>query len=364
MCRQFKDQMTPMERAIALSKNKDVDRMICNPNLSNGIARILGCKISKFNSSSKVLADAVIATHERFGGDGAKVFTDLFLIPEALGAQMKYPEDGTVDFLKPALEKAEDISFLEPVNPLKDKRLPVHLDAMKIVQEKIGNQVPCVALIAGPFTSAFFLVGVEKMTKMMLKNPNLVHKLCELTTESFIRFANESIKQGVGISIAEPMSSCTVVSPKHFREFSKPYLKKCIDFLKNNGKSTSVHICGKTQGIWNDIVEIGFSSLSIDNVANLEDCKNQIGEKIKIMGNVDPSSIMYAGTEEDVRIATLNCALQGFDSKMGYGIMPGCGLPVETPIKNIDAMLDTAREIGWPVTREKIELLMKTKRYK
>ena len=74
------------------------------------------------------------------------------------------------------------------------------------------------------------------------KDPESVHKLCEISLENCIRFADATIKQGIGISIAEPMSSCTVVSPKHFREFSKPYLKRFIDFIKSKGSGASIHM--------------------------------------------------------------------------------------------------------------------------
>lgn len=359
----FKDQMTPMERAVALSKGQPIDRIQCNPNLSNGIARISGCKISEFNHSSRALADAVIATHRRFGGDGAKVFTDLFLISEAMGAKMKFPEDDTVDLLEPAIKDVSEISKLEPINPYKDGRLPIHIEAMKYVYDEIGMEVPCSALLVGPFTSAFFLIGVEKMTKMMLKDPESVHKLCEISLESCIRFAEAAIAQGVSISIAEPMSSCTVVSPKHFKGFSAPYIKRFVDFIKSKGVGTSIHICGKTEGIWSDLVELGVGAISIDNVADLKKCVETVGDKVKIMGNVDPSSVMYAGTREEVRRATIKCVQDGYKSAKGYGIMSGCGLPVETPIENIDAMLDAAREIGWPITDEKLEELLSSERY-
>lgn len=359
----LKDQMTPLERAKALAKGEPVDRIQCNPNLSNGIARVSGCKISEFNHSARALADAVIATHRRFGGDGAKVFTDLFILSEAMGAKMKFPDDNTADLLEPAINDISEISRLEPVNPYKDARLPIHIEAMKIVHDKIGQEVPCSALIVGPFTSAFFLMGVEKMTKLLIKDPEAVHKLCEISLESCIRFTEAALSQGVGISIAEPMSSCTVVSPKHFRKYAAPYLKTFVDFIKSKQGGASIHICGKTDGIWTDLADMGINALSIDNVVDLKKCVDTVGDRMKIMGNIDPSSIMYAGTREEVRKAVIECVQQGWKCKKGYGIMPGCGLPVETPLENIDEMMDTAREIGWPITDEKLEKLLSFKRY-
>lgn len=355
----FKDKMTPMERAIAISQGNTIDRIQCNPNLSNGIARVAGLKISEFNHSSKALSHAVIETHKRFGGDGAKIFTDLFIISEAMGAKMKYPEDNTVDLLEPAIKSIDELSKLTPVNPLKDGRLPIHIEAMKIVKDSIGSEVPCSAAIVGPFTNACFLIGVQEMTKLMIRNPEAVHKLCKISLDSCISFVKESLKQGVGISICEPMASSTVISPTHFRKYCTPYMEQLVNFIKDKGSTPSVHICGKTDPIWQDIVDLGFSAFSIDNVVSLSKCKETIGNQIKIMGNVDPSTVMYSGTPNEVKVATLICIRDGYDSPKGYSVMSGCGLPVETPMDNIHAMLDVTRELGWPIDPEKIDFLIK-----
>lgn len=353
-----RDQMTPLERAKAMAKGESVDRIQCNPNLSCGIARVNGRKISELNKDPKALASSVIATYRTFGLDSAKVFTDLFILAEAMGAKVKFPEDDTPDFLEPAITKVSQIKTLEPLNPYKDGRLPVHIEAMKYVYDEIGEEVPCSALVVGPFTSAFFLIGVENLIKLMLRNPEAVHALCEISLQSCINFADAIIAQGMTPGIAEPMSSCTVVSPKHFREFAKPYIKRFVDHLKANNKGVSIHICGKTDAIFEDLVDIGIQSFSIDNVVDLKKCVDQVGDRMKIAGNVDPSNIMYLGSTEDVRSETLKCVKAGFESPKGYMIMPGCGLPVETPIENIHAMMETAREIGWPVTHEKLDALL------
>ena len=88
----YPDKMTPIERATAKAKGEPIDRIACNPNIGNGMARIAGYKISQFNDDPEALADAIIKTYRRFGADGARVFTDLFLISEAMGAEVRKPE--------------------------------------------------------------------------------------------------------------------------------------------------------------------------------------------------------------------------------------------------------------------------------
>ncbi|MDF2928414.1 MAG: uroporphyrinogen decarboxylase [Anaerospora sp.] len=72
------------------------------------------------------------------------------------------------------------------------------------------------------------------------------------------------------------------------------------------------------------------------------------------MGNVDPGGIMYSGSPQDVRLKTLEGILEAYDSPKGYVVMSGCSLPVETPLENIQMMMDTVREVGYPVCPEHV----------
>jgi len=351
----FKDKMTPLERGAAIARGQEVDRLPCNPNVANGVARVYGCKISEFNTCAKTMANAQIASYKKFGYDGVRIFTDLFPWAEAMGAKVIFPEDNTADLEEPAISDVSQIDSLQPANPYKDGRLPVHIDAMKYLVEELGGEVGCAGGLVGPFTNAFFLIGIEKMLRLFFKNPEAVHKLCEVSLETCIRYADAIIEAGLTPTISEPMSSCTVVNPRHFREFAVPYLGRLVNHIASKGKPVTMHICGKTDKIWEDVVGLGVAGFSIDNVVDLKDCKERVGDRVKILGHVDPTTIMYSGTPLDVRSAVARCVLDAADSPKGYVVMSGCSLPIETPFENITAMMDAVREIGYPIDYSRVE---------
>lgn len=353
-----KDQMTPAERGQAIASGGDADRLPCNPNIANGVARIYGCKISEFNTNPRAIAEAQMASYECFGSDSLRVFTDLFTLCEAMGATVKKPDDDTADLLTPAISDATQIDSLRPPDPLRDGRLPIHLEAMGILKELAGKTMGVSAGVVGPFTNAFFLIGVDNMLRLIHKDPEAVHRLCRMSLDACKAFAAAAMDRGLGPTISEPMSSCTVVSPRSFREFSLPYLKELVDFIKARGFNPVIHICGQTDRIWEDVADLGIAGWSIDNVASIADCKRAVGDKTRIMGNVDPGSVMYMGSPLDVRIGTLESIRDGYDSPKGFMVMSGCSLPVETPFENIDMMMDTVREIGYPVDPERVDSLL------
>jgi uroporphyrinogen decarboxylase len=344
--------MKPLERFAAYGRGEAIDRLPCVPIIGNTAARVIGVKVSQFRGNGQLIADAQIASYRRFGYDVIRVFTDLYTLAEAMGAGVYYPEDETAYLESPAITTADEISRLRPVDPLKDGNLPSHLEAMQRVVEAVGEEVPVTGALTCPFTTASFLIGTENLVRLTMKNPEAVHRLCELALESAIRFADATMAVGCTPSLTDPMSSSTVIGPRQFREFSFPYLKRLIDFIHGRGKSVTLHICGKTDRIWHAMADAGADCISIDNAASLAQARETVGERVRLMGNVRPSEVMLQGTTSDVRQAVFDCVAQGGDNPRGYVVASGCSLPTETPFANIQAMLDAVTEIGWPLKPE------------
>jgi uroporphyrinogen decarboxylase len=271
-----------------------------------------------------------------------------------MGAVVHYPEDETAYLESPAIDKVDQIAALKPSDPWRDGNLPHHLEAMKIVVDAVGKDVAVTGALTGAFTTASFLIGTETLVRLALKNPAAVHQLCEVALQSSLAYAKAILEIGCVPSLTDAMSSSTVISPKQFREFSMPYLKRLVDFIHQHGRAVTLHICGKTQPIWESMADTGADTLSLDNAADLHAAKISVGHRVRLMGNVPPSEIMLQGTPKQVRAAVRACVSKAHNSPKGYVVASGCSLPVETPFANIDAMLDAVREIGWPVTAEKL----------
>jgi uroporphyrinogen decarboxylase len=354
----FTDKMTPLERMAAYNKGQLVDRLPCVPSVGNGAARVVGARISDFRNNGALIAKAQVEAYKLFRYDVVRIFTDLYVQAEAMGATVIYPTDETAHLDKPAIEDISKIDRLKPPNPYKDGQLPQFLEAMKIALDAVGTEVGVIGSLTCPLTNASFLIGTENLTRMMHKDPQVVHRLCEISLQANLLYAEAIINTGAGVTLSDPIASTTIISPAQFTEFAFPYLKRLVEYIKSRGKGATLHICGKTNKIWDAMADTGAGCLSIDNVADLMAAKQQIGQRACIMGNVDPSAIMLQGTPQDVRQAVLTCVSQAYDSPQGYIVASGCSLPTEVPFKNIHTMLNTVRELGYPVTAEKIAQMM------
>ncbi|HEX2950598.1 MAG TPA: uroporphyrinogen decarboxylase family protein [Armatimonadota bacterium] len=354
----LRDQLTPLQRMTAYNKGESIDRLPTVPIVGNTAARVIGIKVSDFRGNGKLIAEAQVAAYRRFGYDIIRIFTDLYTQAEAMGAHVTYPDDETAYLGAPAITDVADIDRLRPADPHRDGNLPHHLEAMQRALDAVGNEVTVTGALTGPFTNASFLIGAEQLMLLTRRNPAAVHRLCELSLETNLRYLDAMMAIGCPPSLTDAMSSCTVISPKAFTEFSLPYLQRLIDAIHGYGKAVTLHICGKTRPIWPLMVDAGADCISIDNDADLEEAKVTVGDRVRLMGNVRPSEVMLEGTPADVRRAVANCVRKAHDNPRGYIVASGCSLPTETPFVNIDAMIDTVREIGYPVDLEKVETII------
>jgi len=347
-----KDTMTPSERLNAYGRGEAVDRLPCVPIVGNTAARVLGVKVSAFRGNGRLIAEAQLASYRRFGYDGIRIFTDLYQQAEAMGATVCYPDDETAYLKTPAISEVSQIDSLKPADPNLDGNLPHHLEAMKRVTEAVGEEVPVTGAITGPFTNASFLIGSERLVRMTIRDPEAVHRLCELSFQTALAYAEAILEVGCTPSLTDALSSCSVIGPKQFREFGYPYLRRLVDYVHSRGRPVTLHICGNTRLIWDLMADTGADCLSLDNDVDLSAAVGEIGHRTRIMGNIHPAETMLLGGPAQVRQATRECVAQAYQNPKGYVVASGCSLPTDTPFENIEAMLDAVREIGYPVNPE------------
>ncbi|KEI75652.1 methylcobamide:CoM methyltransferase [Clostridium botulinum B2 128] len=343
----IKEEMTPKERIVAFSKGEEIDRIICVPDMGVTMAPFIGVTARDYYHSAQLMADLEIALFKRLRHDGASISTSLRGVAEAMGSKVGYPEYGISYLIEPAINSIDEIESLKVVDPLKDGNLPTLLEAIKLTRDALMDEVDVGAAMSGPFSVAASVVGTENLLKWMIKYPKKVHTLMDIVAESNNRYIEEVAKLGVSIGFADPVSSTSLISPKQFREFSLPALRKNINKIKEKtGGAPGIHICGKSKELWEDVVNAGISNFSIDNAEDLEEAKNIMGDRVVITGNVPPVDIVYRGNKEAIFKSVKECIKKGHDSKKGYILSTGCQIPMHTPIENIEMFMEAGKTYG------------------
>lgn len=341
----YKDEMTSKERMKAYFNNEEIDRLPFSLSLGEPAAKFLN--ISSYDHYHNVdkMVDVEEYCYKRFGQDGISIRSGLHGIAEAMGSKLYFPEYGLTLVEEAFLATDENYEKLIPANPNKDGRLPMFLEALEKLQEKLGDVVGVSAAIPGPFTTLSSLRGAEALMKDLYSKPELITKWLNIIMETYYSYIDEASKLNVGFLFAEPMGSCSLISPKMFKKFVQPYLSKCSDrIFDKTGKRPSLHICGQTEKILNDLVEIKISTLSLDNVVDMKTAREKVGDKVCLVGNVKPVDTIANGTKEDIFNEVKHLITSLHDNPKGYIIAPGCQLPMTIRVEKIDMFVEAVHK--------------------
>ena len=103
------------------------------------------------------------------------------------------------------------------------------------------------------------------------------------------------------------------------------------------------------------MADTGASVLSLDDEVDLAEARTAVGDRVALLGNIRPTSVMVLGTTDEVRANVRECLAKAVDNPKGFILGMGCALPINTPPENIHALVNAAREYGrWPVDVERL----------
>lgn len=345
---EYKEEMTAEERMEAYLKGEEVDHIPYSLNVSEFAAGLYGYTIQQYRDYIDVQLDVMQKMNQEFGMKNIRFGVGLKAIGISVGSKAQNPANG-IDYIDETYLK--DYQQLSEMKIIDVKKCP---NLVKILENyrECRAQLPewkSVNRVAGPMTTAVGIRAIEQILRDTIKNKENLHRLLSYSVNCTLQWIKAVTEEfgPIPVSISEPVGSLTVLSKKQFLEFEKPHLIELVKGITDiTGLHPGLHICGRTKDIWNDLTQMGFSSLGIDNIENLQDAKNEIGDKIRISGNVPPVDILKAGTVDQVIDSVKDCLLKGADSPKGYILAPGCQIPPETPRENLYAYIYAARKYG------------------
>lgn len=292
------------------------------------------CSIEKFVFSQYYCMKA-------FGYDIVRDLSATHAESEAMGSKLKFYDDlppSVEDYA--VLDYHRDLPKLKICNPYEDGRLPMIFEGVRRLKELADYKVPVDSYIQAPFRHAAMLRGADSIYKDMIKRPEQVHKLLEITTLSQIICGMAAVNAGADIiTISDPTSSGDAISRKQWESFGFIYTKRLVSELKKTGVKIILHVCGNTLDRVDSFAQLGVDGLSLDAKVDLELAREKVGPKICIIGNIDPAHLVHCSPQEIEEEGRICIEKAGRDG--AFILSTGCGVPYETPAENIRAMVYT-----------------------
>ncbi len=266
--------------------------------------------------------------------------------PSALGAKIKFWPENTPSEC-PALHTIEDLDKLPEYDVKTDAFMALTLHRIQSQRQRILDQGEILPVVTsrGPLCTAGFVRGTTDLMMDILEKPEWAHKLIDLSTRLIIDWLKaqaEAMGPTVeGIFILDDIVG--FLSPSHYKEFAHPYLKRICDafpadWVKIYHNDANVNACLE------HIPGCGFHVLNWGKQTDIADVKRRVGNRLCLMGNVNPLEIGVRGTPEQVHAATLavleKSAGENIILSLGGGVSPGM------PRQNILAMQQALAEFN------------------
>lgn len=318
------------------------DRMPAYPIIGQCNAQLIGASIREYIQDPKIFIKAQVAAVERYRPDIMVMQGDLLMQAEALGTELRFPEDSLCIPTKYFLEDKSKLNKIELVDPQKDGRMPGYLEVLSETKRIITDSIVS-SVIEGPWTVAIGLRGADDLIRDAMKDGDYVHELMALTTQMAIRFGEAVYPLQVGLSYSEAPASCSLISPKIYREFVFPYHKQIVDHFKEKKGGLGLHICGYADPILEDMVNTGATNISIDAPTDLAKAIEATRGKAVLIGNID-TNLFFSGTREEMKKAMQDC-LAAAPKDSGFILSTGCEVPGVAPPEKIDWFMELIDEL-------------------
>jgi uroporphyrinogen decarboxylase len=289
----------------------------------------------------ELAVEATLQPVRRFGFDAAILFSDILVIPEAMGQAYAFKETGGVvmDFAVASRADIEKLSTGRIVEKLSyvDK-------ALRLLRRELGDETALLGFSGSPWTLATFMMegaSVPKYSRalqLFRQDPAMYRALAEKLTEAVAEYLKMQIAAGVdAVQIFDSHGGHLL--PEEFQEASGRWMKEIVARL--GGRVPVIVFSLGTHGNWNDLVATGAPVIGIDWQTRLAEARKIIPEGIALQGNLAPA-LLEGDSPEVVARETL-AVLEAMRGRNGHIFNLGHGLTPAARLENISALVETVR---------------------
>ncbi|XP_076759334.1 uroporphyrinogen decarboxylase isoform X1 [Xylocopa sonorina] len=283
---------------------------------------------------------------KRFDLDASIIFSDILVIPQAMGLNVEMVP-GTGPVLSKPLKDPSDLSLL--VQPNVEKDLKYVGDAITLTRHKLEGKVPLIGFTGAPWTLMSYMIqggGSSTMSKArewLYKYPEDSHKLLQLITNVIIDYLVMQVKAGAQLlQVFESHSD--FLNDELFEKYSFKYLKEISDKVKQRLKEENIPEVpmiafpkGATMNSLETLAKSGtYEVLGLDWTVDPLEARRRFGPDITLQGNLDPCAL-YAPKQEIIdraRSMAMKFGKTRYIANLGHGILP------DTPITSVMAIIE------------------------
>lgn len=339
----YKGVIDDFRKAIALEHPTRVPVVACSEEFD---VRVCGGGVtySQYDCDPAIMAATQIAAVKRFDYDWAWLQVDDCMVYEVLGVGVR--GDGNIlrATCKYLPATRETFNSLKMPDPKRDGRMPALIEAIRRVKNEFGDELLVCGRTEAPFSSVALLYGIEETMMLPLIDPELLVDTLKFFVDLQTDFGLAQREAGAdAVWFGDCNASGHLMSERYFEDYALPYVTAVVKDYDKAGLWSIYHASEEKEGHLKLQASSGVSVLSVGPGLDMARAKEIVGDKICLIGNLDPVNVLMNGTADQVASEAkriVNVGKQGG----GYIFNTGEMVPKDTPIENMEAMLRAARE--------------------
>jgi uroporphyrinogen decarboxylase len=287
---------------------------------------------------------------DRLGVDAAIIFSDILVVPQAMGMALSVDEGVGPRFHEP-LRAAAEFDRLRDPDPGHD--LAYVLDALRLARRELAGRVPLIGFAGAPWTLMSYMVegqGSKAFThakRLLVEDPARAHTLLERLARAVGEFLVAQVAAGAqAVQLFDSWASA--LGPRDFREFALPYLAESVRLARTAGVPVIAFAPGAGWALEEIAAATGADVIGVDWQTEATDARRRLsGRSVALQGNLDPSWLHAPPATIRARTHEMLDAFggRGHIANLGHGITP------DVPVAHAQAFVDAVREWRGPAGR-------------
>ncbi len=271
----------------------------------------------------------------RYPLDAAILFSDILVVPQAMGIDFKMKEN-VGPWLDNPIRTMEQVVNVQV--PDVDDTLGYVFESIELTLQKLDNEIPLIGFAGSPWTILCYCIEgkgsktFEIAKKFCFQNPEAAHLLLQKITDTTIAYLKRKVEKGVSaVQVFDSWGG--MLSPEDYQIFSWQYIDQIVEAL-----SPLTHVVAFGKGCWFALEEMSkskVSALGVDWTIKPDVARILTNNSITLQGNFDPTRL-YSSPEIIKKMVTEMINNFGKDKyivNLGHGILP------DIPLENADAFI-------------------------
>ncbi len=283
---------------------------------------------------------------DQVGVDAAIIFSDILVIPQAMGIEVLM-EEGKGPSLPKVIKTQRDVDEL--ITEGAEGNLKYVYDALSLTKSELNGRVPLIGFAGAPWTILCYMIEGkssktwDKAKQFAYTQPELAHELLQKITNVTINYLKAQVKAGADtVQVFDSWSG--ILSPGDFKIFAQPYLLQIADALENDAP-----VILFPKGSWYALKDLSNSSaagIGIDWCVTPQFARKLTENKITLQGNFDPSKLLapIPQIKKWVREMIDGFGTQKYIANLGHGITPNI------PVDHAKAFVEAVKEYSLVTT--------------